>query len=105
MHCAKCGADNRETARFCDGCGAPIPRQCPSCGALSRVVAKFCDACGTPLLETPAEFRVSRESTAPEAIDGERKTVTALFADLKGSIELMESLDPEEGRAMIDPAL
>src|SRR5213079_2932076 len=40
-----------------------------------------------------------------EAIDGERKTVTALFADIKGSTELMEELDPEEARAIIDPAL
>ena len=47
----------------------------------------------------------------PEAIDasdlpdGERKTVTALFADIKGSTELMEELDPEQARAIIDPAL
>jgi class 3 adenylate cyclase/tetratricopeptide (TPR) repeat protein len=39
------------------------------------------------------------------ALDGERKTVTALFADIKGSTELMEELDPEEARAVIDPAL
>jgi class 3 adenylate cyclase len=45
------------------------------------------------------------EQTAPDAVDGERKTVTALFADLKGSTELMESLDPEEARAIVDPAL
>ena len=38
-------------------------------------------------------------------IDGERKTVTALFADIKGSMELMEDLDPEEARAIVDPAL
>ena len=38
-------------------------------------------------------------------IEGERKTVTALFADIKGSTELMEDLDPEEARAIIDPAL
>ena len=37
--------------------------------------------------------------------DGERKTVTALFADIKGSVELMEDLDPEEARAIVDPAL
>jgi class 3 adenylate cyclase len=42
---------------------------------------------------------------ASEAIDGERKTVTALFADIKGSTELMEELDPEEARGIIDPAL
>jgi class 3 adenylate cyclase len=39
------------------------------------------------------------------SLDGERKTVTALFADLKGSTELIEDLDPEEARGIIDPAL
>jgi class 3 adenylate cyclase len=50
---------------------------------------------------------VSRRSSqnASTAIDGERKTVTALFADIKGSMELMENLDPEEARAIVDPAL
>jgi class 3 adenylate cyclase len=51
------------------------------------------------------EIRVSTEETAPDVTDGERKTVTALFADIKGSMELMEDLDPEEARAIIDPAL
>ncbi|MBI3801041.1 MAG: AAA family ATPase, partial [Deltaproteobacteria bacterium] len=39
------------------------------------------------------------------SVDGERKTITALFADLKGSTALIEGLDPEEARALIDPAL
>jgi class 3 adenylate cyclase len=50
-------------------------------------------------------IRVIPENSAPDALDGERKTVTALFADIKGSTELMEDLDPEEARAVIDPAL
>ncbi len=50
-------------------------------------------------------MRVALESSSPEAIEGERKTVTALFADIKGSTELMEDLDPEEARAIVDPAL
>src|SRR5438093_4824030 len=48
------------------------------------------------------------EQTALEArglTDGERKTITALFADLKGSTALLEGLDPEEAGAIIDPAL
>jgi len=49
--------------------------------------------------------RVAPESSSPETLDGERKTVTALFADIKGSMELMEDLDPEEARAIVDPAL
>jgi class 3 adenylate cyclase len=43
--------------------------------------------------------------TEAAAVDGERKIVTALFADIKGSMELMEDLDPEEARAVIDLAL
>jgi adenylate cyclase len=45
------------------------------------------------------------EQYAADVTDGERKTVTALFADIKGSMELMEDLDPEEARAIVDPAL
>jgi len=52
--------------------------------------------------------RIRAEQVALEArsgTDGERKTITALFADLKGSTALIEGLDPEEARAIIDPAL
>src|SRR5215472_16398976 len=45
------------------------------------------------------------ETSPPENLEGERKTVTALFADIKGSTELAQDLDPEEARAIIDPAL
>ena len=52
-----------------------------------------------------SNIRVTPESSSADALEGERKTVTALFADIKGSTELMEDLDPEEARAIIDPAL
>ena len=89
---------------------------CSQCGAENRADAKFCGECGTALGQLPYErlgkdiatmsqIRVRRDSPAPENLDGERKTVTALFADIKGSTELMEDLDPEEARAIIDPAL
>src|SRR5262249_41558465 len=52
-----------------------------------------------------SSVRVSADLAAPDVIDGERKTVTALFVDLKGSTELMRELDPEEARAMLDPVL
>jgi class 3 adenylate cyclase len=116
MRCSKCSADNRDTARFCDGCGAPIQLRCPSCEAMGRPGAKFCDACGMPLLgrrpEAPnptatssAGIRYTSEAIPPEALDGERKTVTALFADIKGSTELMREIDPEEARTIVDPVL
>jgi class 3 adenylate cyclase/tetratricopeptide (TPR) repeat protein len=49
--------------------------------------------------------RFAAEDPGAHASDGERKTVTALFADIKGSMELMSELDPEEARAIVDPAL
>jgi class 3 adenylate cyclase len=116
MRCSKCGAENRETAKFCDGCGAPMEAQCVSCGTLNRAGARFCDGCGTALSsQRPSSVksthapedrvRVTPEQADAGALEGERKTVTALFADIKGSTELMEDLDPEEARAIIDPAL
>src|SRR5215472_10362071 len=113
MKCAKCGADNREGAKFCNECGAPIEASCPKCGAKNKPGAKFCDECGTSLGPSAAaspknpndsSIRVTDRAVA-ENVEGERKTVTALFADIKGSMELIEDLDPEEARAIVDPAL
>src|SRR5713226_885885 len=80
-----------------------------------------CDECAAPLDAAPRAGAVNPSPVArelgptvritpeqPEAsttLEGERKTVTALFADIKGSTELMEDIDPEEARAIIDPAL
>src|SRR5262249_52615528 len=115
MRCSKCGADNREGARFCDKCGGKFSPRCASCGAENRTDAKFCDSCGTAFgadatVAAPAEkmndtpIRVT-ETSAAENLEGERKTVTALFADIKGSTELERELDPEEARAIVDPVL
>jgi class 3 adenylate cyclase/tetratricopeptide (TPR) repeat protein len=113
MKCAECGAENREGAKFCNECAAPIEASCPRCGARNKPSAKFCDECGTSLGTSAAaspkkpndsSIRVIHSAVA-ENLDGERKTVTALFADIKGSTELMEDLDPEQARAIIDPAL
>jgi class 3 adenylate cyclase len=84
-----------------------------SCGAVNRLGAKFCDGCGASLIGSapPAAststvgVRFRTDVAAPDELDGERKTVTVLFADIKGSMELMEDLDPEEARAIVDPAL
>jgi predicted ATPase/class 3 adenylate cyclase len=89
MHCAKCGAENRAGARFCDTCGV----------ALAETSSE------SPAPSAAGAIRVNQESALAELPEGERKTVTALFADLKGSTELMEDLDPEDARAIIDPAL
>jgi class 3 adenylate cyclase len=115
MRCSKCGSDNPANKKFCGDCGAPLTNGCPNCGAENPPGKRFCGDCGTALAPSSASARspasslgtadiaISAEATAPT--EGERKTVTALFADIKGSMELMEDLDPEEARAIIDPAL
>ena len=95
-------------------CGAKFEIGCSSCGTTNPADANFCRKCGTAIA-TPAATAVAEKSNdgpirmienpARENLEGERKTVTALFADIKSSTELMEKLDPEEARAIIDPAL
>jgi class 3 adenylate cyclase/predicted ATPase len=115
MKCAKCGADNREGRKFCSKCGGALARSCSECGAANEPGDDFCGECGTSLSSSAAAryepgkavdlvIRIASEAPS-ESLDGERKTVTALFADIKGSMELMEDLDPEEARAIVDPAL
>ncbi len=91
----KCGFKNPPAARFCQECGASLES-----GAASQPqVAAPPTNLGKPTID-------ERQSLEPHEIpEGERKTVTALFADIKGSMELMEDLDPEEARAIVDPAL
>src|ERR1700732_1635160 len=116
MLCAKCSNDNPADASFCEGCGAKLELVCPTCKTSASPGARFCKKCGTalpaalpdshPTRPSESPIRVTADaSSATDAIGGERKTVTALFADLKGSTALMEALDPEEARAIVDPAL
>src|SRR6266851_3864908 len=120
MRCSTCAAENREGRKFCAECGAPLNARCASCGAENEPAEKFCGECGVALggkvqavsAKAPAtklavpEIHVTPGQPDASAVpDGERKTVTALFADIKGSTELMEELDPEAARAIVDPAL
>src|SRR5262245_39367553 len=113
MKCAKCGAENREGRKFYAKCAAPLARLCPQCGASNEPSEDFCFECAAPLEKPPATLP-RRSSSAPiqiadvpaaENLEGERKTITALFADIKGSMDLIETLDPEEARRIVDPAL
>jgi len=118
VKCAACGVSNEPGEKFCGECGALLANSCPRCGTENPESKKFCGDCGTPLAggsdatpgqtarsgSAPAVISVAAE-TAGDVPEGERKTVTALFADIKGSMELMENLDPEEARAFVDPAL
>ena len=113
MRCPKCARDNPDDAKFCVGCGNSFGRRCAKCGAENPADASFCKQCGTrlggiaapPASASSERISVSTEQADSAALEGERKTVTALFADIKGSMELIEDLDPEEARAIVDPAL
>src|ERR1700674_413475 len=109
MRCGKCGSENPGGMKFCGQCTTPLALVCPECRFENPPGFKFCGQCTSPLLASEQKIVPSvqmREAAADtQAVDGERKTVTALFADLKGSTALMEEMDPEEARAIIDPAL
>src|ERR1700732_1954557 len=101
MRCPSCNYDNPADALFCEGCGAKLEMICPACKASVSPGARFCKKCGTAIGPTKAtgsttvasaksQIIVAADGGASEAIEGERKTVTALFADIKGSTELME---------------
>src|SRR5213594_3299982 len=119
MQCPRCHAENREGRRFCAACGGSLALACPSCGFGNEAGEKFCGGCGAPLpsLEEAAEPRFAspqsytpkhlaeRILTSKSALEGERKQVTVLFADMKGSMELLADRDPEEARKLLDPVL
>jgi class 3 adenylate cyclase/tetratricopeptide (TPR) repeat protein len=120
MKCPRCQHDNETSAKFCEECAAPLARACAKCGRPLSSTAKFCPECahptGQPAAPVPAHRFDSPESYTPKhlvekiltsksALEGERKQVTVLFADMKGSMELLADRDPEEARKILDPVL
>jgi len=116
VNCPRCQHENPPQAKFCVECAAPLVRACAGCGAQLPPGAKFCPECARPV-DGPAPSRpVTPEAYTPRhlaerildsraAIEGERKQVSVLFADLKGSMELLADRDPEEARRILDPVL
>jgi class 3 adenylate cyclase/predicted ATPase len=112
MRCSSCGSENREGRKFCAECGAELTLACEACGAKNRLGERFCGECGKPLAEaakpppdprsyTPKHL-AEKILTSRSALEGERKQVTVLFADLKGSMDLGEKVDPEEWYRIMD---
>lgn len=106
MKCASCGHANRPDQRFCTQCGSRLDRACPACGRAAEGGEKFCGGCGASLAGADAVTATAAPSSATQhlaekilagrsALEGERKQVTVLFADVKGSMELAQQLDPE----------
>jgi class 3 adenylate cyclase/tetratricopeptide (TPR) repeat protein len=118
MQCPRCQQDSPPHARFCLGCGARLALTCGSCGAELPGGARFCLQCGqavtagtaapvgSPAPETYTPKHLAEKIlTSKSALEGERKQVTVLFADLKGSMELLAHRDPEEARKLLDAVL
>ena len=122
MLCPRCQSENPPNAAFCDQCGARLEKACPNCGEPNRHGAKFCKNCGQAINEsattstTPIIGVAAPDTYVPKhlaekilasrhKLEGERKQVTVLFADIKGSTKLLEALDPEEAQKIIDPVL
>jgi class 3 adenylate cyclase/tetratricopeptide (TPR) repeat protein len=122
MICTQCQSENSFAAIFCDHCGVRLETACPKCGEPNRQGAKFCRNCGQlinntaraapaavpggPSPETYVPRHLAEKILASrQSLEGERKQVTVLFADIRGSTRLLEGLDPEEGQKLIDPVL
>jgi class 3 adenylate cyclase/tetratricopeptide (TPR) repeat protein len=120
MRCPHCHHENRDEARFCAACGSSLAARCPACGYEPPLGAAFCDHCGTPLTRPPPpipppaaphpqtlhaytpKHLAEKILTARSALEGERRQVTVLFADLAGFTTMAEKLDPEEVHQIMD---
>jgi class 3 adenylate cyclase/tetratricopeptide (TPR) repeat protein len=121
IQCLRCRHENRDDARFCRECGEAFGIRCAVCGTSLTAESRFCDNCGTPspaigtgqivspLFASPYFHAPSplakRVLTSDAALEGERKQVTVLFSDMKGSTEQVADRDPEDARRLLDPIL
>jgi len=119
MKCPKCQSENPVEANFCIECGAPLESCCPKCGAITPAAGKFCKKCGADLRESklypPIDYSQPLSYTPKHladkilafrpSIEGERKQVTVLFADVKGFTSISAKLDPEEVQTLISECL
>src|SRR5215467_8989727 len=122
MKCSRCQHENPADAGFCQECGTRLEAACPTCATVNQLGAKFCKSCGQRLLQAPigdqpTAMRFSSPATytpknlaekiltSKSALEGERKQITVLFADLKGSMEMLADRDPEEARKILDAVL
>jgi len=95
--CPVCGEANDAAQRFCGQCGSAFSNKCAACGEENPPGFRFCGACGAACDRSPVS-----PSGSVENVDGERRWVTIMFADLSGFTALSEGTDPEEIRSMVD---
>jgi len=117
IECNLCGAENREGIVFCETCGARFERECPACAATLPLTAAFCGACGHDLArgapqsgsaafgkpESYTPSHIAKQILSARAtLEGERKQVTVLFADIQGSTRLISQMDPEQASKVLE---
>ncbi len=110
MNCSACGNANPDGARFCNECASPLAAPCGSCGGENPPGAKFCNQCASPLgsVATPAPVDYTPKHLADKilqsksVLEGERKQVTVMFADVKGSMDLAEQVGAEQWHNILD---
>jgi ribosomal protein L40E len=102
MKCSSCQSENPDGAKFCIECGSSFEHRCQQCGPTTPAGAKFCMECGyklkgsgqkptidySPPQSCTPNFLADKILTTRRIIEGERKLVTVLFADVANSIEL-----------------
>ncbi len=122
--CSGCGVENLPGMKVCTACGLPLQSRCSRCGAQRVPGAKFCTECGVPFTGQPVSLHPSSSISDPQtplsytpvhlaekiltskdALEGERKQVTVLCANLRGAMEALAGRDPEEGQKLLDPLL
>jgi class 3 adenylate cyclase/tetratricopeptide (TPR) repeat protein len=119
MKCPNCHTENNESSKFCSECGGKLEIVCLKCKNLNPPGSKFCTECGNPICKskkilsgdytnprgyTP-KYLADKILTSRAVLEGERKLITVLFADLKSSMELIAQRDPEEARKILDPII
>jgi class 3 adenylate cyclase/tetratricopeptide (TPR) repeat protein len=130
MQCPSCHSDNPSANRFCEQCGEPLEARCPQCAVVLRAGARFCGACGYRLAPSPGSAAKTPSASAPavpvaapaarpiasytpkhladkvlkarSAIEGERRQVTVMFADIAGFTSVAEGRDPEEVHGIVE---
>ena len=122
MKCSKCQFENRERAKFCLKCGDKLEFKCPKCGNTLPAEGLFCDECGHNLILSPEpipkdlsfdeklekiqrylpEGLTDKILSQRDKIEGERKLVTVMFADMEGFTLLVEKLGPEDAYSLMD---
>jgi class 3 adenylate cyclase/tetratricopeptide (TPR) repeat protein len=99
--CRACGAANAVGSRFCGSCGASLAEAepCPQCGSENPAGQAFCNSCGSSLEARQTDLPAP--GPPQSEVDGERKQVTVLFADVMGSMDMAEQVDPDEWRQIM----